>query len=86
MELATYSAAVNKVKMVEQGLNKIKGKEASKSQVYLGKRPATGVIIQDKGKRPAVQPLRPTAPGTDKRCNRCQGPHDLRECKWLEGT
>ena len=31
MELATYSAAVNKAKMVEQGLNGIKSHEAQKS-------------------------------------------------------
>lgn len=52
MELISYFVTVNKAKMVEQGLNALKGQEAPKSQIHLDKQPITSVLIQAKGKRP----------------------------------
>ena len=86
MEVATYSAAVNKAKMVEQGLNRVKEHEAPRGQVVLGKRPATNILVQDKGKKPITPLFRPVGQGTEKRCFRCQGPHELKDCKWPENA
>ena len=72
MEVATYSAAVNKAKMVEQGLNRVKEHETPRGQIALGKRPATNIILQDKGKRPFTPQLRPGGQGPEKKCLRCQ--------------
>src|SRR5262249_51248990 len=86
MDLNSYSAVVNKAKTVEQGLSRIKSREPQRSQIYLGKRPATGSVTQDKGKRPFVQPFKSITQSLDKRCPRCFGPHDLKDCKWTENA
>jgi len=44
MDLTNYSAVVNKAKVVEQGLSRIRNKEPQRNQIYLGKRPAPSVL------------------------------------------
>jgi hypothetical protein len=89
MDLNNYSAVVNKAKIVEQGLSRVKNREPQRGQIFLGKRPATSGVSQDKGKRPFVQPFRSVVQSSDKRCPRCLGPRDIkrlqvgRECLFL---
>ena len=86
MDLNNYAAVVNKAKTVERGLNRIKRRESQKSQNFYGKRPVATVLYQDKGKRPATQQVRPAFQSTGKKCIRCFGPHDIKECKCPENA
>ena len=77
---------VNKAKLVEQGQKKVQEQEGPKGQIVLGKRPATFVVMQDKGKRPMTYQASAVNQIIGTKCNRCYRPHDVKECKWTEGA
>ena len=85
-ELTTYAAVVNKAKLVEQGQKKVQEQESSKGQIILGKRPATAIVMQDKGKRPMTHQASAVNQIAGLKCSRCNGPHEVKDCKWVEGT
>src|SRR5262249_55774822 len=66
-----------KLNMIVRFLSDIKS-----SQVYLGKRPASTVFMQDKAKRPINHQDGITIQVTKRKCARCYGPHNIKECKW----
>ena len=85
-ELTTYAAVVNKAKLVEQGQKKVHEEERPKEQTVLGKRPATSVVMQERNKSPMTSQTSVVNEMAGLRCNRCHGPHVMKECKWVDGA
>ena len=86
-ELTTYSAVVNKAKLLEQGHKLLKeDSESSKKRNWEGNSHFGGQNSMSNKKQSTMQFHNRNQQSESVKCWRCKGKHHPRDCQWLSGA